>query len=326
VLTLSHVFLGIGVLFAGSAVLDAVDRRWRAAAIWLIVAAPCLAGDEILAAHKAGTPWPAQLMGGGVIAIAVLAALSKPRPSDDDAAQAAAREASAARLGDRLFLPALAIPGIVAALVLGARPASSPVRWLFDPAQPSQLALTALGIAAAIALVAALAVTRSRPIHGLTEGRRLLDAIGWPAVLPVMLATLGVVFVDTGVGKAIAALVEQVIPTDSAIACLVAFSVGMVLFTAILGNAFAAFPVMMAGIGMPLLVKLHGAAPAVLGAMGMLTGYCGTLVTPMAANYNVVPVLLLDLDDPYAVIRAQWPTALVLWIVNLGMMSVLVFR
>jgi uncharacterized membrane protein len=57
----------------------------------------------------------------------------------------------------------------------------------------------------------------------------------------------------------------------------------------------------------------------------MLTGYCGTLLTPMAANFNIVPVLLLDLRDQYAVIRAQLPTALVLLTVQLIMMSLLVF-
>ena len=81
-----------------------------------------------------------------------------------------------------------------------------------------------------------------------------------------------------------------------------------------------------AGIGLPLLVKLHGAQPATLGAMGMLTGYCGTLITPMAANFNIVPVVLLELRDPHAVIRAQWPTALALLVANLILMSVFVFR
>jgi uncharacterized membrane protein len=165
-----------------------------------------------------------------------------------------------------------------------------------------------------------------RPIHGLTEARRLLDTIGWPVVLPMMLATLGSVFVDTGVGKAIAALVATAIPTDNALACLLAFGLGMVAFTAIMGNAFVAFPVMMSGIGLPLLVVRHGANPAALGAIGMLTGYCGTLLTPMAANFNVVPVILLELRDPNGVIRAQVPTALVLLVVNLILMSVFVFR
>ncbi len=322
-LTLTHVFYMIGALFVGTAVINAAERRWLHAGFWMILALPCLVGDQILAANKAGVKWPAQAMGAGVLALAVLVALMRSRPIAEDPEQVAAREASAARLGDRLFLPVLAIPVIVAALVLGARPSGSPVPRVIDPAQ---LALISLGAAAAIALIAGLAVTRAHPVRGLTEGRRLLDTIGWPVVLPVLLAALGAVFVETGVGKAIAALVEAVIPTDSAAACLLAFGLGMVAFTAIMGNAFAAFPVMMAGVGLPLLIQLHGAQPAALGAMGMLTGYCGTLITPMAANYNVIPVLLLDLRDPHAVIRAQWQTALALLIANLILMGVLVFR
>jgi uncharacterized membrane protein len=93
-----------------------------------------------------------------------------------------------------------------------------------------------------------------------------------------------------------------------------------------MGNAFAAFPVMTAGIGLPLLVVRHGADPAALGAIGMLTGYCGTLLTPMAANFNIVPAVLLELRDDYGVIRAQWPTALALIVANIVLMGVFVFR
>jgi uncharacterized membrane protein len=100
----------------------------------------------------------------------------------------------------------------------------------------------------------------------------------------------------------------------------------MVLFTIIMGNAFAAFPVMMAGIGLPLLIQRHGADPAALGAIGMVTGYCGTLMTPMAANFNLVPAALLELDDPNAVIRMQLPTAIPLMVLNLLLMYWLVFR
>jgi len=132
-----------------------------------------------------------------------------------------------------------------------------------------------------------------------------------------MLATLGTVFTQTGVGAALAHVVSAVIPTDNRAACVVAYGVGMIGFTIIMGNAFAAFPVMTAGIGLPLLVHGHHADPAALGALGMLTGYCGTLLTPMAANYNIVPVLLLDLRSEYSVIRMQWPTALALATFNL---------
>ncbi|MGA9828970.1 MAG: DUF979 family protein, partial [Rhodanobacteraceae bacterium] len=137
---------------------------------------------------------------------------------------------------------------------------------------------------------------------------------------------LGSVFAATGVGNAIASITAALIPIDSRLACLAAFALGMVLFTLIMGNAFAAFPVMMAGIGLPLLVLRHGAHPAVLGSIGMLTGYCGTLLTPMAANFNIVPVALLELPDQYAVIRAQLPTALILLAVNFLLMVFLVFR
>jgi len=319
-LTLWHVYLLMGALLAGAAVLNALERRWWNAAFWLIPAIACLFGTWILDELKAGTKWPAQAMGVGVIALALVAPRTRTAGNDGDPA---ARETSAARLGDRLFVPALTIPAIVAALVLYARFVGWPATRLIDPAQTS---LISLGIASVVALILALWITRSPPVRGLTEGRRLLDTIGWPIVLPTLLATLGAVFASTGVGTAIASLVAFVIPTESWFACLLAFGLGMVMFTAIMGNAFAAFPVIMGGIGLPLLVMRHGANPAALGAIGMLTGYCGTLLTPMAANFNIVPAVLLELRDPYGVIRAQWPTALVLLVANLVLMSVLVFR
>ena len=110
------------------------------------------------------------------------------------------------------------------------------------------------------------------------------------------------------------------VPVDSRLAAVLAYGLGMVLLTVIMGNAFAAFPVMTAGVGLPLLVRLHGADPALVGALGMLTGYCGTLLTPMAANFNLVPVALLELPDPHAVIKAQAPTALLLLTVNLALL------
>jgi uncharacterized membrane protein len=262
-------------------------------------------------------------MGVGVIALAILASLSRRRAPDDDRAQAAAREASAAQLGNRLFVPALAIPALTLTIYFAARyiPWGSHV-WL-DPAQQP---LISFGLAVIGALIVALVMTRSHPVHGLTEGRRLLDSMGWAALLPMMLAALGTVFAQTGVGDAVARLVSAVIPVDSRIACLLAFGLGMVMFTMIMGNAFAAFPVMMGGIGLPLLIGRHGADAASLGAIGMVTGYCGTLLTPMAANYNIVPVLLLELRSEYSVIRAQWPTALVLMTTNLVLMYLIVFR
>ena len=321
--TLPHIYILVGVVLAGAAVLNAKDRRWSVAAFWAIVAVPFFVGDQILAASKAGTRWPAQAMGVGVLALAILASLSRRRSSDDDAAQAAAREASAARFGNRLFVPALAIPVLTLVLYFVARyiPWGSHV-WM----DPAQLPLISFGLAVVGALIVALVMTRSHPVYGLTESRRLLNSIGWAALLPMMLATLGTVFAQTGVGDAVARLVGAVIPVDSRVACLLAFGLGMVTFTMIMGNAFAAFPVMMGGIGLPLLIGRHGADAASLGAIGMITGYCGTLLTPMAANYNILPVLLLELRSEYSVIRVQWPTALVLMTTNLILMYLIVFR
>jgi uncharacterized membrane protein len=53
------------------------------------------------------------------------------------------------------------------------------------------------------------------PLTPLTEGRRLLEAIGWAAVLPQMLATLGQLFVAAGVGKQVGRISKDVLPEGS---------------------------------------------------------------------------------------------------------------
>ena len=57
----------------------------------------------------------------------------------------------------------------------------------------------------------------------------------------------------------------------------------------------------------------------------MLSGFCGTLVTPMAANFNVVPAALLELPDRNGVIRVQAPTALIFLLGNIVLMYLLAF-
>ena len=162
--------------------------------------------------------------------------------------------------------------------------------------------------------------------QALRENARLLDALSWAALLPMLLATLGAVFAATGVGDAVAHLVSAVIPTQYRDACVLAYGIGMALFTIIMGNAFAAFPVMTAGIGLPLIVTRFGGDPAIMAAIGMLSGYCGTLMTPMAANFNIVPAALLELPDENAVIKVQIPTGLILLGANILLMYLLVFR
>lgn len=239
-MTLEHVYWLVGAFLLVAAFVNARSKRWTAAAFWAVLAIAFVFGDAILQAGEDGVRWPAQAMGLGVVALGLLAgrgATRKPAGSErnDDDARA---KASAARLGNRLFVPALAIPLLTLAFVLGAKY----LRWgdtpLIDPAYAT---LIGLGIACVLALLIAMRTTRASLPEALGEGTRLLDTLGSVAVLPMLLATLGSVFAATGVGDAIAALVGAVIPIDNRLACLAAFAFGMVLFTVVMGNAFAAF-------------------------------------------------------------------------------------
>jgi uncharacterized membrane protein len=311
----------VAAFFALAAALNARQRRWIATGFWGVLALLFATGDMILAAAKAGDHGPGQFAGVGVLVLAVLATRMKREhlPERDEAA----RQASAERLGGWLFLPALLIPLVTVVIALLINYAPERIAWLVGDTSPT---LVGLAIACVLGAIAAVAVTGAPAFAPVREGRRLLDTLGWAALLPQLLAGLGAVFAATGVGDIVASLIGQVIPTDSRLACVLAYGLGMVAFTMIMGNAFAAFPIMTAGIGLPLLVTGHGADAAVIGAIGMVTGYCGTLMTPMAANFNIVPAALLELDDPNGVIRAQVATALPLMVVNLALMYWLAFR
>ena len=104
---------------------------------------------------------------------------------------------------------------------------------------------------------------------------------------------LGLVFATAGVGDAVGKIATARAAGRVAARRSRRLLRGHGVFTMIMGNAFAAFPVMTAAIGYPLLVQHFDGNPAVVFAIGMLSGYCGTLCTPMAANFNIVPVALL---------------------------------
>ena len=214
------------------------------------------------------------------------------------------KKGEAVRIGNVIFVPALLV-GIITFIIgfftkLGA--------------------LVGLGIAAIIAMCAALYITKGKLNQGFHEGRRLIDAIGWTAILSQLLAALGYLFNLAGVGKIISGAVASIVPADNVFLVVVAYCLGMVIFTMIMGNAFAAFAMITSAIGIPMLVVAHGANPAAVGAIAMLAGYCGTLMTPMAANFNIVPVALLEMRDQYGVIKAQIPIALVMLVLNILLM------
>ncbi|OMH32378.1 DUF979 domain-containing protein [Tersicoccus sp. Bi-70] len=234
------------------------------------------------------------------------------------------REDFATRFGNRLFVPALVVP-LVAVLVATLGPL---IRIGGKPLLAEGSAtLTGLGIGAVLAVVVAVLILRPpRPVTTpLREGGRLLQAIGWAALLPQMLSTLGIVFTQAGVGTAVGTIAKAVLPEGSLLAAVVVYCAGMAIFTIVMGNAFAAFPIMTAAIGWPVLVQGFGGNPAAVFAIGMLAGFCGTLVTPMAANFNLVPAALLEMRDKYGPIKAQLPTAGILLVVNMGVMYFVAF-
>ena len=70
------------------------------------------------------------------------------------------------------------------------------------------------------------------------------------------------------------------------------------------------------GIGAPFVLSL-GADPAVVGILALTCGYCGTLLTPMAANFNIVPVAMLQMKDRMGVIKNQVLPAFVMIVVQI---------
>jgi uncharacterized membrane protein len=304
-----------GAFFAAISVLSARDasnpKRWKNTTFWGLFAASFLFGSHL----------PDLANGLIVIAMVLVAGVGGLGRGEPRTTTPQERAESAARLGNRLFLPALAIPlTALAGTFAFKRPE---LGGLVDPKQATLVALI-LGVFVALAI--ALPMLRTRPSAPLQEGRRLLDTVGWAAVLPQMLAALGAVFAAAGVGSAIGQIASDWLPEGSRLAAVAAYTFGMAIFTMVMGNAFAAFPVMAAGIGLPLIVQRFGGDPAIMGAIGMLSGFCGTLMTPMAANFNIVPAALLELSDRNGVIRAQVPTALLLLLANTALMYVLVFR
>jgi uncharacterized membrane protein len=307
-ITLQWLYTLVGLMFAAYALLSALDagnaKRFGNAAFWGLMALSLLAGDYL-------TDFGNGLLVLGVAALAGLGLIGRSHPpttSDEE------REESAERRRNRLFLPALVIP--VTAMV-------GTLLWMWTPLGASGLieakreTYVFLGLGVILALLIVFAWLRPPAMAPLQEGRRLIDSIGWAAVLPQMLAALGVLFAAAGVGDVIGGLTRAAIPEGSVFLTVAVFGIGMALFTMIMGNAFAAFPVMAAAIGVPLLVSGYGGDPAVIGAIGMLAGFCGTLMTPMAANFNIVPAALLELKDRNAVIKAQIGTALPLLAINI---------
>lgn len=310
-------YLLAGAMFAAYSICSARDRtnrkRWGNAAFWGLLSISFwfgnLLGDSgngvlvLLLVGIAGT----HLLGRG----------SKESTSTK------VREHFSKRYGNRLFLPALVIPltAFAGTLLFSYTPLRA--TGLIDT---KAVTLVLLGVGVILALTVCYAWLKPPLAASVVEGTRLVDSIGWAIVLPQMLASLGAVFAAAGVGTTIGALVGEIIPQGNVFLAVLLYALGMVVFTMIMGNAFAAFPVMAAAIGVPILIHGDGGKAAVIGAVGMLSGFCGTLMTPMAANFNIVPAALLELKNQYSVIRIQIATAIPLLIANIIILYVAGFH
>ena len=186
---------------------------------------------------------------------------------------------------------------------------------------PSALAI---GLASILAYLIGVAITRPKFAETRDDTARLLMTVGAASLLPQLLGALGSVFTEAGVGAVISSIMANVVPQGSVVLGVIVYVAGMVLFTMVMGNAFAAFSVITVGIGVPFVI-LQGGDPAIVGALGMTAGFCGTLMTPMAANFNIVPAAVLETKNKYTVIKAQLPMALIMIVVHVVLMLVLAF-
>ncbi|HCM88286.1 MULTISPECIES: DUF979 domain-containing protein [Vagococcus] len=212
-------------------------------------------------------------------------------------------EADAKKYGNAIFVPVLALAIISVLLAMFIKPSSK----------------AAIGVAAVIGIILAMAIFKSKPKEVAYESDRMMQAMGTSGILPQLLAALGAIFTIAGVGDVIAQMIGGFVPEGNRLAGSIAYVLGMVIFTVIMGNGFAAFTVITAGVGVPFVI-MQGADPAIAGALALTAGYCGTLLTPMAANFNALPASLLEMKNPYGVIKEQVPIALMMIIVHIALM------
>ena len=248
--------------------------------------------------------WIPNLINGVLILLmSASAILGRVKPGKDLSPTAEQTKASFERIGMKIFVPALSIGlfSLVFALI----------GW-------NALVGTGFGVLVAMVLLFAFA-SENKPKVFFDDAARFLSIVGPTSMLPPLLAVLGSVFTLAGVGDVIANIAGRFIPLGNVTAGIIVYALGMMLFTMIMGNAFAAITVMTVGIGAPF-VLAYGADPVVTVMLGLTCGYCGTLLTPMAANFNIVPVAILDMKDKMGVIKMQVLPAIFMIVFQIGYM------
>ena len=255
--------------------------------------------------------WLPSLVSGILVVVMCLPAIfKKVKKGAVSAATKAETEAAYEKIGMKIFAPTLSI-GVMAVLcaITGLGIGLS--------------ALNGVAIGVLVSIILLMIMNKeNKPSTFLNDSERMLSTVGPLSMLPMLLACLGTVFTKAGVGDVISDIVSHIVPEGNVNAGIVVYAIGMMLFTMIMGNAYAAITVMTVGIGYPF-VLAHGANPVVIGMLALTCGFCGTLCTPMAANFNTVPVALLDMKKPMGVIKNQVPVAIVMLVVQIVMMIML---
>ena len=255
-----------------------------------------------------GTWLPAKVSGALVLIMCLPPIFKKVKIGKVDNPTKEHTEQQFKKIGMKIFIPAFSVD--VCSLFFA----------LFSN-MSSMIAIT-IGVIVAMILLIAYDSKQNKPVVFLNDSERFLGITGPLSMLPQLLGCLGGVFTAAGVGDVIAQLVEKVVPKGNVNVGIIIYAIGMVLFTMIMGNAFAAITVMTVGIGAPF-VLAYGANPVVIGMIALTCGYCGTLLTPMAANFNILPVAILNMKDRWGVIKNQVLVALIMLVFQICYMIVL---
>ena len=280
-------YIIIGIMMLNTAILTLRDKNHKAkigtAIFWTLLGVIFVFGPYI----------PSVVVGGMLVVIAVLTLSKQVKPGTVKALDEKFGEKQAEKLGLKVFIPSL----VIALLALGIAQ--------FTPISGT----AAIGVATVIAMIVTFIITKAKPKVLVEESDRMLQSVGAVSILPQLLAALGALFTAAGVGDVISSGISSVLPQGNIFIGVAAYCIGMAVFTMIMGNAFAAFSVITVGIGIPF-VFAQGANIAIAGALALTAGYCGTLLTPMAANFNIMPAALLEIEDKNSIIKHQAPVAL----------------
>ena len=269
-----------------------------------------------------GKVLPSAVVGAMLIAMGCLTVTKQVKIGKFQESTPEFRKAASERIGTKIFVPAVTV-GLIALILSFVK---------YDVVKDGVATPTALngaimtGVACVIALVLAVVICKPKLADTKEDTSRLLMQVGAACLLPQLLGALGSVFAEAGVGEVISWMISSVVPQGNIVVGVIIYIFGMVVFTMIMGNAFAAFTVITAGIGVPFVIS-QGGNPAIIGVLGMTAGYCGTLMTPMAANFNIVPCAVLETKDPkWSVIKAQIPMALLMIVVHIILMLAIGFK